>query len=122
MFVDLHPWTQLDVAHAFAGTLKQAGRIRQGGAVEEADRRVAGERIDVSEGGIADAGGWHVVVEGFAHVFAKCPHMVEPRLDHYPHRVGEVEPRLYRRVADDRAGKQEQGVRAGQGGYSAAGT
>jgi hypothetical protein len=71
--------------------------------------------FDVSEGGIADAGGRHLVVQGVAHVVAEPAHPLEPGLDHHPHRIGEVEPGADRGIAADGAEQKEEGVRVGQG-------
>ena len=101
--IHLHTRPQLHVAHVLAGAFEQAGGVGEGCAVEEADARVGGEGVDVGEGGVADAGGGHAVVQRLADVVAAGAHALEPGLDHQPERIGDVfEPGGT--CADDRIG------------------
>jgi len=61
-----------------------------------------------------------MIVKAFGHVRPEGPYPLEPRLDHRPHRIEEIEPRLDRRIAPNRAGQKEEGVSVGHG-YSRAG-
>ena len=66
--IHLRSGFELHMAHALAAAFEKSGRIGQAGAVEEADRGVGGESVDVGEGRFANAGGRHMIVKAFGHV------------------------------------------------------
>ena len=73
-------WFELYMAHEFAATLEQAGRIGQGCALEESYVHVRGEYIDVCEGRVSETGNGAAVVEEFADFVAADSHHVEPAM------------------------------------------
>jgi hypothetical protein len=66
------------VAHAFARSLQQTGRIFQHRTVEEANVYVISEGVDVSEGRVINTGDWASVVHQLSDVGATLPHPREP--------------------------------------------
>lgn len=71
---------EFNVAHEFAGTQENAGRIGESIAVKEADVDVGGEDVDVGEGCVAEAGDGAAVMEDLADFIAAFAHDGEPML------------------------------------------
>ena len=81
--------------HALAAALEEPGRVGQRSAIVEAHRSVARESIDVSEGGVADAGGRAAVVNQLADIATAGANSLEPWPDDDPEWIGDqFEPGL----------------------------
>jgi hypothetical protein len=99
------------VAHAFARSLQEAGRVLQRRTMEEADVHVISERVDVSEGRVLDTGDRAAVVHQLPHVVATLPHSREPLFCERPQLIPlAAQPRVNRRVPFHRSGEPQQAV------------
>src|SRR6266849_5561903 len=70
--------SQLDMAHELAGTLQQAGRIRERCAVKEPHVYVRSEYIDVAEGRISQTCNRTAVMQKFPDFVPAFSHHLKP--------------------------------------------
>src|SRR5262245_2207189 len=97
------------MAHELAGTLQQAGRIRQGRALKEPHVYMRCEYIDVAEGHISQTGNRTAVMQEFPDFVPASAHHFKP-LTRYGSQFTCVlfHPRLNRGIAFDSSVESQQ--------------
>src|SRR5262245_55498108 len=97
------------MAHEFSAALQQAGRIRQGCAVEEPDVDVRSEYVDVDKGRISQTRNGTAVMQELADFVAAASHRGKPLArDGSQSTCARFHPRVDGRISLDSAVESQQ--------------